>query len=422
MEETFVTASGIPLYVYRNPSLHGFCLSLYVRAGSMYEDADHSGETHFVEHIVFRNINRRMQGGLYPLLDRCGLSFNAETYKEFVQFYIVGAKEHFPDAVTVFSHLFDEVDLPRSEIDPERLRIKSEIRESDETTSLDYFSDGTVWKDTTLAQSILGKHKVLDGMGCSALKDAARRVFSKNNMFFYATGALSDGDLTSFCAAMNAPLEETVPLRNNTAPVPADFCKRSGEVFLKNSEDTVVRFSFDFDPARYSHAELMLLYDVLFYGECGKVYRELSDRTGLVYSFDPCLESYRNVGALHLKYEVRPSNLLKAIELTCGIFQGLKQGLTDELDYVRPLYLDNSGLLFDNAEEFNWNRAYEVHILGCPYPSYEDRAAAYARVPPERISEIAREIFRSANLTLCMKGNKRQIKVEKVREILFSLG
>ena len=86
MEEKRLTASGIPVYAYRNPALHGFCLSLYVRAGSAYEDVEQSGETHFIEHMVFRNINRRMNGGLYPLLDRCGLSFNAETYKEFVQF------------------------------------------------------------------------------------------------------------------------------------------------------------------------------------------------------------------------------------------------------------------------------------------------------------------------------------------------
>ena len=422
MEESFLTQSGIPVYAYRNSALHGFCLSLYVRGGSMYESAEGNGETHFVEHIVFRNINRRMQGGLYPLLDRCGLSFNAETYKEFVQFYIVGAAEHFADAVTVFARLFDTVDLPRSEIDPERLRIKSELRESNEATSLDYFSDSVVWKDTTLAYSILGRPKTLDKMGCAALQDAAARLFSPNNMFFYVTGSVSDEALADFCASVNTPLAITSPTRNNMAPRPADFGQRKGEIHLKSSDETVVRFSFDFDATQYSHAEMMLLYDILFYGECGKVYRELSDRTGLVYSFDPCLEYYRNIGALHLKYEVRPSNLLRSAELVVKILQDLKQGLTDELDYVRPLYLDNGGMLLDSVEDFNWNRAYEVHILGCPYPSHVHRAEAFARITPERISEIAREVFCTKNLTLALKGNRRQGKTEELSAILQKLG
>ncbi len=416
MEETYCTASGLPLYVYRNPSLHGFCLSLYVRAGVLYEKAEENGETHFLEHMIFRNINNAMQGELYPLLDRCGLSFNAETYKEFVQFFIVGAKEHFADAITVFSHLFDPMVLPRSEIDPERLRIKSELRESDEATSLDYFADGVVWKDTPLARSILGRPRTLDKMGSRYLQQAAARMFSSDNLFFYATGALEDGDISAFCGSMIQPLPQG-EIRDNSAPLPADFMARPRKVFWKNGEETVLRFSFDFDPTRYTHAELMLLYDILFYGECGKVYRELSDKTGLVYSFDSSLERYRNAGALHLKYEVRPSNLLRSVEIVKEILLGLKQGLTDELAYVRPLYLDNGGLLLDSAEEFNWNRAYEVHILDCPYPDHAARAAAFAAVTPERISQMAREIFIPPHLTLAIKGRRKQ-DAEKILEIL----
>ena len=421
MEEKRTTASGIPVYAYRNPTLHGFCLSLYVFAGPLYETVEQSGETHFIEHMVFRNINHRMQGGLYPLLDRCGLSFNAETYKEFVQFYIVGAKEHFADAVTVFSHLFDPMVLSREQIAPERLRIKSEIRESDEETSLDYFSDGIVWKDTSLARSILGRAGTLDRMGSRYLTDASRRIFSKNNLFFYITGAVSDADLDGFCAAMSAPVEEPVKTRNNKAPLPADFGNRPREIFIKNSDDTVVRFSFDFDPQKYTNAELMLLYDILFYGECGKVYRELSDKRGLVYSFDPCLERYRNAGVLHLKYEVRSGDLERSVEIVCEILQSLKEGLTDELDYVRPLYLDNSGLLLDNAEEFNWTRAYEVHVLGCPYEDHDRRKKAFAQVSPQRISQIAREIFRTCNLTLSLKGKKKQVDREHLLKITSRL-
>ncbi len=416
MEENYRTASGLPLYVYRNRTLHGFCLSLYVRAGVLYERPEENGETHFLEHMIFRNINKAMQGELYPLLDRCGLSFNAETYKEFVQFFIVGAKEHFADAVTVFSHFFDPMVLPRSEIDPERLRIKSELRESDEATSLDFFADNIVWKDTPLARSILGRPGTLNKMGTTYLKSAAERLFSSENLFFYATGAVEEKDIAAFCAAMTTELPHG-DIRDNTAPLPADFMARPRTVHWKTGDETVLRFSFDFDPTRYTHAELMLLYDILFYGECGKVYRELSDKTGLVYSFDSSLERYRNAGVLHLKYEVRPGNLLRSVEIVKDILLGLKQGITDELDYVRPLYLDNGGLLFDSAEEFNWNRAYEVHILGCPYPDHAARAAAFAAVSPERIAQMAREIFIPANLTLAVKGRRTQ-DAEKILKIL----
>ena len=420
MEEVFSTAS-LPVYAYRNAALHGFCLSLYVRAGSMYESAEENGVSHCLEHMVFRNVNRSMNGGLYQFLDRCGLSFNAVTYKELVQFYIVGATEHFDDAVTVFSHIFDPMDLPRSEIEPEIRRIKSEIREADEFTCLDYFADGCVWEDTSLARSILGPVGNLNRMGSRFLADAARRMFSGNNMFFYVTGNVPDSALSRFCSSVPA-LESTVSLRDNNAPLPRSFCRRPRRIFLKNSDETVVRFSFDFDPARYSHAELMLLYDILFYGECGKVFRELSERTGLIYSFDSSIERFRNGGVIHLKYEVRQNDLYRSVELVRDLLNRLKQGITDELETVRPLYLDNGDLMLDSAEDLNWNRAYEVHFLDCPYPTHEARKQAFASVQPQRIAQIAREIFRRDHLTFAMKGNRRRVDCGLLESVLSELG
>lgn len=422
MEERFMTAASVPLYVYRNPSLHGFCLSLYVRAGSLYETEEQSGEAHFIEHMVFRNIQARMNGGLYPLLDRCGLSFNAETNKEFVQFYITGSSAHFSDAVTVFSHLFDPLSLPRSQIDPERMRVKSEIRESDEETSLEYFSDGIVWQGTSLARSILGRPRTLNRMGRSYLQAAAERFFSRNNLFFYLTGGVSDLQIREMCDRIATPLPLTAPAHGNLAPRPERFFDRPSEIFVKRGDETAIRFSFDFDAARYSHAEIMLLYDILFYGECGKIYRELSDRTGLIYSFDPALERYRNLGVLHLKYEVRPAELVRSVGIVTEILCGLKRGLTDELQYVLPIYLDNGPLMLDHIEELNWTRAYEVHILDCPYPDHAARAAAFAAVSPERISQIAREIFRPQNLTLAVKGDPKRIDTALLQKTIEKLG
>lgn len=420
MEEVFSTAS-LPVYAYRNAALHGFCLSLYVRAGSMYETAEENGVSHCLEHMVFRNVNRSMNGELYKFLDRCGLSFNAVTYKELVQFYIVGATEHFDDAVTVFSHIFDPMDLPRSEIEPEIRRIKSEIREADEFTCLDYFADGCVWEDTSLARSILGPVGNLNRMGSRFLADAARRMFSGNNMFFYVTGNVPDAALSRFCSSV-PPLEATVSLRRNDAPLPRSFCRRPHRIFLKNSDETVVRFSFDFDSARYSHAELMLLYDILFYGECGKVFRELSERTGLIYSFDSSIERFRNGGVIHLKYEVRQNDLYRSVELVRNLLNELKRGITDELETVRPLYLDNGDLMLDNAEDLNWSRAYEVHFLNCPYPTHDARKQAFAAVQPQRIAQIAREIFRRDHLTFAMKGNRRRVDCDFLESTLSDLG
>lgn len=56
MNERSVSVNGISIYSLTNPNLRSFCLSLYVRAGSIFEDLSNNGISHLFEHVVFRNI------------------------------------------------------------------------------------------------------------------------------------------------------------------------------------------------------------------------------------------------------------------------------------------------------------------------------------------------------------------------------
>ena len=131
----------------------------------MYESAEENGISHFLEHVAIRNINFLMKGELYRELDRLGLMFNACTYKEFIQFEITGAKKHIRKAIDIFLRLFEPICLPASEIDVERKRIKAEIREDDEKSSLAFFSGKKIWGSTNLSRPITGQSSQLDKMG-----------------------------------------------------------------------------------------------------------------------------------------------------------------------------------------------------------------------------------------------------------------
>ena len=58
MNERSVSVNGISIYSLINPNLRSFCLSLYVRAGSIFEDLSNNGISHLFEHVVFRNIKK----------------------------------------------------------------------------------------------------------------------------------------------------------------------------------------------------------------------------------------------------------------------------------------------------------------------------------------------------------------------------
>ena len=40
MEREYTLGSGVKVYGYKNPALHGFYISLFVKAGSLYESEE----------------------------------------------------------------------------------------------------------------------------------------------------------------------------------------------------------------------------------------------------------------------------------------------------------------------------------------------------------------------------------------------
>lgn len=422
MEKCYVTSNNVNIYKYPGDHVHSFSLSMYVKAGSMYETSEDNGISHFIEHIVIRNINHLMDGELYRYLDRYGLMFNACTYKEFVQFEITGVPKNFYKAADVFVKLFEEITLPASEIDIERNRIKAEIREDDDKDKLTYFANQTVWKGTSLAQTITGNSTGLNRMGKNVLREAHKKMMVPDNLFVYVTGRGGDVELAYLTAALETyELKPGGLERNNIAEIPEGFADRNCMVVTKQHKDSVIRFSFDLEDKGYPQAAYMLLYDILFDCENSKLHQALSEEAGFIYSFDSVMEEYSNIGVLCFQYEVQPAHLLESVEIVVKLLKELKKGITDELDYVRSTYIDNSEMILDDPSDFNWMLAYEAHILSKAPADIEKRKAGYERVTAEQLTMLAREIFRSSNLVVSLKG-KKSIKGErKIREIVAAL-
>lgn len=421
MELLFETKNGIKIYAYKNPSLHSFHLSLFVRAGAMFESREESGITHFLEHVAIRNVNRIMGGKLYSLLDKRGLEFNASSFSEMVQFYMSGASGNFSYAAEIFSRLLSPIVLEKGEIDAERKRIKAEIRESDEKNSLLTFTNEITHKGTSLERSIVGSNPVIDKITRKKLEEYRKNNFTVKNIFVYVTGNFTDSDIECLSDELSKydilPGEE----RENFAPVPENFGKRPLEVYVKNADFTMARFTFDLDLTKLGVPETDLIYDILLSGYASKFFIEMSEKRGLFYDINGALERYRNIGELYFYYEVKEQNLNEALEITVSILKELKNRLLTDDELMKAPYVDNAYNLFDDNREFNFTFAYDRHVMKLPYASLEERVEAYQKVTPERIRMVACEIFRPENLTLTIKGSKKKIDVEGIKKIISDL-
>ncbi len=426
MEKTKTSKNGVDIHYYPNSALHSFCLSIYAKAGPMYESEKDSGISHFVEHIIFRNINMLMDGSLYDRLDELGLTFTAATYKEFLQLTITGASKNFAHAAQILTKAFHPLqkELSDREFELEKGRIKAEIREYDEKTTLEYAVKKQTWGDTPISRLITGTLGCVSKISLAACERARSEIFSAGNFFAYVTGNVSRDDIDFLSDTLDGfAFSKSSQNRDNISLVPDKFGKREPGVIKKDSSYYMVELSFDIDTGASTKPARNLFYDIMFSGENSRMFRELSENLGYIYSYDAKLEEYRNVGNLSISYEVSLSNLYESLEKVVFLCNSLKSA-AQGLSRAKVYYTDNAELALDNAEELNWNMAYENYILGTGESaifSVEQKKQAYLAVTEKDICQIARDTFRTSRLVAGIKGKKKKIDDERINKILGML-
>ena len=123
---------------------------------------------------------------------------------------------------------------------------------------------------------------------------------------------------------------------------------------------------------------------------------------------------------MYFSFEVKEKDIYDAVKCSVDILRAFKDNALGE-EFMKAGYTDNAGLLFDDAREMNFTFAYDTKILGLGYADIDSRRAAYEKILSEDVRRGACEIFKPENLVLCVKGNKKKIDTEKLKEICLGL-
>ena len=338
-----------------------------------------------------------------------------------VQFYISGSPSAFGVAAQIISRVLSPINLSEADFEAERSRIRAEIREAQDKTSLSQFTLDTVFDGNSLARSITGTGSSVSRISRRTLESHRRQFFTRDNTFVYLTGSYSDSDIECLLTELEKyPLYDGVA-RDNTAPVSNSFLKRGAAVKLKNADYCKVRFTFDLDMSRLALPETDLVHAVLVGGYSSELFVEMSEKRGIFYDIDGVCDRYKNIGILGFSFELRESRLYEAVELVVDLLGRLKRQTLPADRCMYATYVDNAPILLDSPRELNFTFAYDNHIMDMGYSDVAARTRAYAAVTPERIRELCGVIFTPDNLTFTMKGNKKRVDTARISEILSRL-
>src|SRR6195952_883969 len=155
--QVYTLPNGIRILFKHSPSAITHCCFV-VNAGSRDEPAHKEGLAHFIEHLLFKETEKRNTNQILNRLELVGADLNAYTTKEYTCIQASLLKQHLERTMDLFQDILFHSTFPQTELEKERGVILDEIAsylDQPEEAIQDDFEE-LLFKGHSLGKNILG--------------------------------------------------------------------------------------------------------------------------------------------------------------------------------------------------------------------------------------------------------------------------
>jgi predicted Zn-dependent peptidase len=383
------------------PHLRSVSLGVWVKCGSRFEGTDHLGISHFIEHLLFKGTKTRSAAEIAQTIDSVGGQLNAFTEKEYVGFYAKVLDEHLPLAFDLLSDIVLNPTFPIREIQRERNVIFEEINmveDSPQDLILDVYMEN-FWQGHPLGRPISGTKKSIAQIARNDVKIFFQKNYNASNIIIAVAGNFRHREVYKLAERCFSSLEKG--RASDPGPPPGIH---GGRMIRRKShlEQTHVCLGTVSPPVaseeRYcSH----LLNNILGGGMSSRLFQNIRERRGLVYSIYSMLNLYYDAGSLVIYAGMAPENALQVVDLTLKEFRKLKEQLVSAQELKRAKEnLKGSVLLSLESSNSRMTHLAQQLIYYERFYEPEEILSALERVTAREIRNLANRIFDSSSLML----------------------
>ncbi len=290
-------------------------VGIWVGVGTRFEDMRHNGVAHMVEHMLFKGTKNRSALDIVEVIENVGGSMNAYTSRELTSYYVHLLKEDLPLALDVLADMLQNSTLPEDEIERERDVILQEIGMCADTPD-DLIFDNyyeTAYPGQALGAPILGKSEIIANMKREALAEYIARHYNPAQMVVCAAGNVTHERMVELVGNLFADL----PPGKAEQSLRADY--RGGEHRLdKELEQAHVILGFRGVPrTNDAYFAAHTLATLLGGGMSSRLFQEVREKRGLVYSVYSFHSAYTDDGIFGIYAGTGPDKLPELIPVVC---------------------------------------------------------------------------------------------------------
>lgn len=396
------TASGLRIASEQLPHMETVALAISVDVGARHESNAQHGISHLLEHMAFKGTPRFSALKIAEIFDAIGGHLNAYTSHEHTVYYAKVLKDHLPLAADVLADIIQHSLFDEDELEKEKHVILQELAMHHDTPDdlvFDYFQQ-TAFPDQPLGRSILGTAEQITTHGADDIRRFVADHYRAPHIVISAAGNLSHAHLTT--------LSETHFDGLNTAPHDpvATAIFHAGQALIeKDLEQLQLVMGMPALPVTDTrYPVLSLLSTLLGGGMSSRLFQEIREKRGLVYSIQSMVSSYADVGMFGIYAATGEHQTQELLDVTCDVLHRLPHTLTDD-ELERAKQQQIAGLRMARESTAGLAEWIGRHLLH--YGEYRDTehlSRTISAVTTAQLRDLACELFLKPQICLAALG------------------
>ncbi len=399
-----VLDNGLVVVTESMEGIRSVSLGYFTRQGARDESPKKYGVSHFLEHMLFKGTKNRSPRKIASELEDRGGSLDAATAKEYISVYARFLYEDLEVALDVIGDLISNPLFPEEEIEKEKGVILEEYREFVDSPEeyVFFLLYRALFEGHPLSREVLGKPEAIKAMRREDMVERWREAMSASCSFVAAAGYVKHDELVDLVKEkFRFPDGGKQVWRDGKFPKPG-FYSDARPALNQVHFALGTRIPPYSDDRRYS---FIILNSVLGYGMSSRLFYEMREKRGLVYSVTSFLEFYRDAGVFGVYFSLEPGNLDKAYAVLLDELEKVrKEGIKDdELERAKRRVRGALALSQESSSSRMSRIAnYELHQL--EFRTIDDVLQRFEKVTRDDVVQVAEEFLKRENYGIGLVG------------------
>ena len=396
--------SGLRVLTEAMPGVRSATVGIWAEVGSAVEPHKRRGISHLVEHMLFKGTPRRSAREIAETMDGVGGNMNAFTDKETTCYYAKVIDRHVPLALDVLSDMFLHPLFDPQEFAKEQQVILEEIKmyeDSPDDLIHDLFLQ-TMWSGSSLGEPTIGFEETVLAVDPQDLRSHMRAHYAPNSVVVAAAGNVEHDRFVELVGERFVEFEGScvLPVPSSPATTPARHVR-----FKDNEQAHVVIGSRGLDVADERRYAISVLDTVVGGGMSSRLFQEIREKRGLVYTVYSFQAAYRRAGLFGVYAGTSPKNVQSCIDLIVEQLAAARSMPIgdDEFRLAQEHIKGNLTLSLESTSSRMIRLGRNEFALGRHVDSEEVERRIDA-VTPDEVQELARELLIEENLGLTIIG------------------